>query len=193
MVGIQKTFGRTHARTHGRTERTNSIVPVENFFFGGDKNIKNLDINKKLRWGLSKDDVSPQDIFRMTNEGPKERYLIAKYCIQDCVLCVNLMNKLNVLTNNIGMANVCSVPLSYLFMRGQGIKIFSLVTKQCRKENFCIPYAEKQFDDSGYVTINDFDPIPEIPELSFGSFWFVLVYLLFRSFFRSFKKSTPEK
>ena len=24
--------------TDGRTERTNSIVPVENFFFGGDKN-----------------------------------------------------------------------------------------------------------------------------------------------------------
>ena len=41
LWGIQKNkFGwnpenfRTHARTHGRTERTNSIVPSENFFFG---------------------------------------------------------------------------------------------------------------------------------------------------------------
>ena len=33
-----RTDARTHARTDGRTERTNSIVPVENFFFGGDKN-----------------------------------------------------------------------------------------------------------------------------------------------------------
>jgi len=35
LVGIQKTFGLTHARTDGRTERTNSIVPVENFFSAG--------------------------------------------------------------------------------------------------------------------------------------------------------------
>ena len=90
-------------------------------------------------------------IFDYYKSGESDKVaIVAKYCIQDCVLCVNLMNKLNVLTKNIGMANVCSVPLSYLFMRGQGIKIFSLVTKQCRKENFCIPYAEKQFDDRGY-------------------------------------------
>ena len=32
--------------------------------------------------------------------------------------------KLEVIANNIGMGNVCLVPFSYLFMRGQGIKIF---------------------------------------------------------------------
>ena len=38
------------------------------------------------------------------------------------------------------MANVCSVPLSYLLSTyGQGVKIFSLVSQQCRKENFLIP------------------------------------------------------
>ena len=39
---------------------------------------ENLDINKKLRWGLSKDDVSPQDIFRMTNEGLKGKIFNCK-------------------------------------------------------------------------------------------------------------------
>ena len=36
------------------------------------------------------------------------------------------------------MSNVCSVPLSYIFLRGQGVKIFSLVAKQCRLEGFLI-------------------------------------------------------
>ena len=33
------------------------------------------------------------------------------------------------------------------------------------------PGYDDHYDDSGYVTIGDFDPIPEIPELSYGSFW----------------------
>eukprot|EP00798_Chlamydomonas_sp_ICE-L_P026648 gene26648-biopygen3073 len=37
------------------------------------------------------------------------------------------------------MANVCWVPLSYIFMRGQGVKIFSLVSKQCLEDGFVIP------------------------------------------------------
>jgi len=36
------------------------------------------------------------------------------------------------------MANVCGVPLSYIFMRGQGVKIFSLVSKKCRELGFLI-------------------------------------------------------
>ena len=42
---------------------------------------------KKIRWCLAKDDVTPQDIFRLTNQGDaKERAIVAKYCIQDCNL-----------------------------------------------------------------------------------------------------------
>ena len=37
------------------------------------------------------------------------------------------------------MGNVCLVPLNYLFRRGQGIKIFSLVAKQCMDKGFLIP------------------------------------------------------
>jgi uncharacterized phage infection (PIP) family protein YhgE len=50
-----------------------------------------------------------------------------------------LLEKLQVLNANIGMANVCSVPLSYIFMRGQGVKIFSLVSKKCRDLDHLIP------------------------------------------------------
>ena len=90
-------------------------------------------------WKLAKDDVSPQDIFRLQKGSSTDRKIVAVYCIQDCALCLHIINKLEIVTNNIGMANVCTVPLSYIFLRGQGVKIFSLVSKQCRKENFLVP------------------------------------------------------
>ena len=104
-------------------------------------------LKMKPTWRLAKDDVSPQDIFRLQKEGPSERKIVAVYCIQDCALCLHLINKLDLITNNIGMANVCTVPLSYIFLRGQGVKIFSLVSKQCRKDNFLIPLIKHQKEE----------------------------------------------
>ena len=42
------------------------------------------DLSSGIRWGLAKDDVSPQDIFRLTNEGASEKAIVGKYCIADC-------------------------------------------------------------------------------------------------------------
>jgi DNA polymerase elongation subunit (family B) len=41
------------------------------------------------------------------------------------------------------MANVCSVPLYYLFIRGQTIKSYSLFSKKCSELNYLIPLAKK--------------------------------------------------
>jgi DNA polymerase elongation subunit (family B) len=89
--------------------------------------------------GEAKDDISPKDIFRLQKGSAEDRGVIAKYCIQDCALCNLLVAKLEIIANNSGMANVCWVPLSHIFMRGQGIKIFSLVAKQCHDDGFVIP------------------------------------------------------
>ena len=94
----------------------------------------------KYEWGLGKDDVSPQDIFRMQHEGPAERAVIGKYCIQDCQLVLTLMMKLQTVSNNVGMASVCTVPLQYIFTRGQGVKTFSLLARECAKRGYRIPY-----------------------------------------------------
>ena len=67
-----------------------------------------------------------------------DRAKVARYCIQDCALCNYLIIKLEIIANNIGMSNVCSVPFSYIFLRGQGVKIFSLVAKQCKD---CLLYT----------------------------------------------------
>ena len=108
------------------------------------------DMKTMVRWGLAKDDVSPQDIFRMTNEGPKERAVIAKYCIQDCNLVHHLMNKIDILTGYTEMAKICSVPISFLVMRGQGIKLTSYVAMKCREKNTLMPVIDKDRSESGY-------------------------------------------
>ena len=104
------------------------------------------DIRNAKSWGMVKDDISPNEIFEAQSKGPRERALIAKYCLQDCALCNYLMMKLEILANNTGMSNVCLVPLSYIFLRGQGVKIFSLVAKQCLEDGFIIPVTRRVED-----------------------------------------------
>ena len=108
------------------------------------------DMKKHVRWGVSKDDVTPQDIFRMTNEGPGPRAVIAKYCIQDCNLVHHLMNKVDVITGYNEMAKICSVPISFLVIRGQGIKLTSYMAKKCRDKNTLMPVIDKGPSGEGY-------------------------------------------
>ncbi len=105
---------------------------------------------KKVKWGLAKDDVTPKDIFRMTNEGPSSRAVIAKYCIQDCNLVHYLFNKVDVITDLVEMAKLCSVPMSFLIFRGQGIKLTSYVAKKCREKGVLMPVIDKGPKSDGY-------------------------------------------
>ena len=106
----------------------------------------------KIEWCLMKDDVSPQDIFKKHKTGgPSGRAEVAKYCIQDCELCINLTMALDIIPNNIAMANVCCVPQSYIYLRGQGAKIFSLITKVCNSNDVRIPTLARPFHIHDYV------------------------------------------
>ena len=108
------------------------------------------DFTKKVRWCLAKDDVTPKDIFRLTNGTADDRGVIAKYCIQDCNLVHYLMNKVDILTGFIEMAKICSVPINFLVMRGQGIKLTSYIAKKCREKLTLMPVMEKGQLDDGY-------------------------------------------
>ena len=84
-----------------------------------------------VKWAVVKDDVSPADIFRLDRGSSADRARIAAYCVQDCDLTYELYKKLDVFNNAMAMANTCPVPVSYIFMRGQGVKIESLIFKEC--------------------------------------------------------------
>ena len=114
-----------------------------------------LDNVASIFLGDNKNDLKPQEIFEKFKGNSEDRCVIAKYCIQDCCLVNRLIHKLKILENNIGMGNVCLVPLNFLFRRGQGIKIFSLIAKECMERDYLIPtiksYRENMEElDCGY-------------------------------------------
>lgn len=104
----------------------------------------------QLKWCMSKDDVSPQDIFRLSGGSSSDRAIVAKYCIQDCNLVHHLMKKIDVVTGYIEMSNICSVPISFLVFRGQGIKLTSFVAKKCREKGIVMPDLDKTGENEGY-------------------------------------------
>jgi DNA polymerase delta subunit 1 len=130
----------------------------------------------------SKDDLPPDQIFSRFNSGsPNDIMIIAKYCIQDCILVNDLFDKLDIFTNSLGMSNVCLVPINLLFTRGQGIKVFSKITKKCLERKTAFPTLVKQNygpdDDSvGYEGAIVLEPIPgfyDVPivVLDYGSLY----------------------
>jgi DNA polymerase elongation subunit (family B) len=123
-----------------------------------------LDIKKyRCNWALGKDDVSPNDIFRLQKGSSADRYIIAKYCMMDVILCLELLLKLELITNSIGMANVCLNPLSWIIHRGQGVKILSLVAYFIKQKNYLLPFLYKDsFDRDGYEGAVVLDPNPKI-------------------------------
>jgi DNA polymerase elongation subunit (family B) len=120
-------------------------------------------------WCQAKDEFNHRDMRKLYDGTPEDRAIIGKYCIKDCELVNFLFAKLEVMANNIGMSNVCSVPLSYIFMRGQGVKALSLVAKKCRQKNSLIPVIKKPYSKDkenefkdGYEGAIVFDPVPGI-------------------------------
>ena len=109
-----------------------------------------LNSHKNIKWGMAKDDVSPQDIFRLSKGTAAEKARVAKYCIQDCNLVHHLLNKVDVLTGYVEMSSICSVPISFLVFRGQGIKLTSYVAKKCRAKDTLMPDLEKSGANEGY-------------------------------------------
>jgi len=98
---------------------------------------------EKMSWGMAKDDVSPKEIFELTKGTADDRGIIAKYCVQDCNLVHHIFQKIDVLTTFIEMSKLCSVPINFLVMRGQGIKGTSYIAKKCRENNILMPLISK--------------------------------------------------
>uniref|UniRef100_A0A6C0JXQ5 DNA-directed DNA polymerase n=1 Tax=viral metagenome TaxID=1070528 RepID=A0A6C0JXQ5_9ZZZZ len=122
-------------------------------------------VGAAVKWVMVKDDISPQEIFKLHRGTAADRSKVAAYCVQDCVLVLDLYKKLDVFNNAMAMANACSVPVGYIFTRGQGIKIESLIFKECHERGQLIKVLEssRQSDDTpaeSYEGAIVLDPIP---------------------------------
>jgi len=127
-----------------------AVVSYNVLVLDGHEDVQSAAGGKSIKWGMAKDDVTPQDIFRLSKGSSADRAIVAKYCIQDCNLVHHLMNKIDVITGYVEMSSICSVPISFLVFRGQGIKLTSYVAKKCRDKNTLMPDLDKSGANEGY-------------------------------------------
>ena len=120
--------------------------------------IENLNMNKDVKWCLAKDDVDHKQIFKLAKGSDDDRAIIAKYCINDCGNVLDIFLKNDILTSYIEMSKLCSIPINYLVMRGQGIKLTSYVSLKCRQKNTLIPVIEKVLEDDGFEGATVLEP-----------------------------------
>ena len=102
-----------------------------------------------------KDDMDYKDIPRFQTESSAKRGVMAKYCLQDTVLVVLLMDKLQLVTNNIEMARVVGVNMLDVWERGQSFKILRKILQYTAPRNVFIPTFEKNAEGKTYVPYYD--------------------------------------
>jgi len=142
-----------------------------------------VDEDDVAKWAIVKDDLSPQEMFKAHCGSAKDRATIAAYCVQDCQLVLDIFKKLETFNNAASMANVCSVPIAHIFLRGQGIKIESLIFKYCHENQLCIevmpsPGFGKVSDEpaESYEGAIVLDPVPGFYKVPVGVADFASLY-----------------
>jgi DNA polymerase elongation subunit (family B) len=141
----------THSSTYLANGRKYQVLEIASDHFV----VKNRIVYTKrpsvvLSWCLAKDDVDHHDIFRMAQGNLTEKATIAAYCVQDCNLVHHLVQKVDMITSCMEMANVCCVPFDYIVFRGQGAKLTSLISKKCKENGILMPVLPSSEFDSGY-------------------------------------------
>ena len=105
--------------------------------------------------GDAKDDLTPTELFKYNTSTKDKIALVVKYCAQDTWLLIDLMIKLMIVTNNIGMANITKVPIQYIELRGQQIRVHTQIAYETKKEGYLIPtvdYKPKTDNDNEKFT-----------------------------------------
>ena len=102
-----------------------------------------INLRKCDKWNQAKDDVPPEEIFRLQKGDNKDRSKLAHYCMQDVLLTVELMEKACILENVLAFANICRVPVYWITDRGQGGRIQAFVASICRKREYLMPKLYK--------------------------------------------------
>lgn len=124
--------------------------------------------------GQTKDPLSVKGIFKCYRIGTKKNKngeysikarkamaVVGKYCVQDSVLVVRLMDKLKTWVGLTEMAKTCNVPIFTLYTQGQQIKVFSQLYKYCMYQNIVVEKdAYKVTDNERYVGAKVFLPVP---------------------------------
>lgn len=99
----------------------------------------------------SKDDVTYDYITRAISEKcPEMLYKVAKYCVQDSLLVLQIFEHLKDVDNMVVMASLTNVPLNYIAERGQTVKCQSLVHTESFRQGYIWNQLERDPSSTKY-------------------------------------------
>lgn len=124
--------------------------------------------------GVTKDPLTVKGIFKCyrigirknddgtySNKAQRAMAIIGKYCVQDSILVLQLMDKLQTWVGLTEMANTCGVSIFTLYTQGQQVKVYSQLYEYCMFENIVVEQdAYKVMANERYVGAHVFPPVP---------------------------------
>ncbi|RYY86688.1 hypothetical protein EON63_05385 [archaeon] len=125
-----------------------------------------------------KEDVHHSMISELQAGNDADRRRLAVYCLKDAYLPWQLMCKLSILVNYIEMSRVTGVPLNFILLRGQQIKVFSMLLRKCKKSKMLIPHVNKvgAQEEGGYEGATVIDPKKAFYETPIATLDFASLY-----------------
>ena len=118
-----------------------------------DKKLKNFKLDtvcKQVLGGASKTGFSVEDIFRAhETKCPHMNQELVKYNIQDCVLVLDLQNKLQVILSKVQLSQISWTCLDDVIHRGVTCRVTNIVSKYAHDSGFYIntPSRKRARDD----------------------------------------------
>lgn len=115
--------------------------------------------------GNKKDDITPEQMFKIYKDYTKsqknieETTKVAKYCVQDSVLVMDLFKKTNFWVQAIQIAAIVGVRVVELYTRGQQIRCHSLLYTNALKKGYVLDYRVGGETDK-YAGGAVIDPVP---------------------------------
>lgn len=108
--------------------------------------------------GEHKNDVTPKQIFEYFQNGDINLITtLAEYCVKDTLLPQRILDKMCIIPNIFEMAKVTRVPIFYLIVRGQQIKVISQIAYYTKNHGYLIPavvHKEENLDYEGATVLN---------------------------------------
>jgi DNA polymerase delta subunit 1 len=132
--------------------------------------------------GQQKEDVHHSIISDLQRGSDDDRRRLAVYCLKDAYLPTQLLQKLLIVVNYVEMARVTGVPMTFLFSRGQQIKVLSMLHRKAQQHNLVIPHKKREDgmavgdDDVGYEGATVLEPKTGFYQLPIATLDFASLY-----------------
>ena len=102
----------------------------------------------QLLLGEKKDEVNPKKI---DEEWRKDREKVIKYCIQDAVLALKILLKLDVIEKNLDLATVSKLPLDDVLNGNTSALIDSILIREVDRRSVGVPQMKFRSRDTGKI------------------------------------------